>query len=369
MRGRALRVAPALALGLRLAAGAAPPALPLPDLDLRFAPRDGWGGADACYSVPLGDDRLLWLFGDTFVSPVADGRRQGGTMVNVTAAVQRGPDPTTAALDFVVPRDAAGAPRSLWSPGEAGRWYWPLDGARTPAGLVLFMSVMEATGEDGVFGFRRAGTDLLQVADPTGSPEGWKVRRWRLPFPDPEAPTPTWFGTAVLDQGGFLHVYGHRDRPGPPFRRELVVARVPRLAPAEGALWRFWDGEAWVREAASAAALTADGSTELTVDPHPSGGGVVLTYTPTGLSREVAQRVGAAPTGPFGPKEVVYRCPEMEGEPELFCYAAKAHPELEIGRGRRAVTYVVNGSDFLRIAADTELYRPRFLEVLWPAPP
>src|SRR5438270_9691186 len=61
-------------------------ARPRPDLTRLFTRSEGWTGSDGAYSIPLGPDRTLWLFGDTFIGRVVDGKRVGARMVNNTAA-------------------------------------------------------------------------------------------------------------------------------------------------------------------------------------------------------------------------------------------------------------------------------------------
>src|SRR5262249_281552 len=73
-----------------LKTGAAEPltaAAPDPAWDNAFDRGDGWIGGDAIYSTPLPDGDVLWLFADTFIGQVRDGRRQPGVrMVNNTIA-------------------------------------------------------------------------------------------------------------------------------------------------------------------------------------------------------------------------------------------------------------------------------------------
>ena len=75
------------------ALGADPPvvksAAPAPDLDALFERADGWIGADGAYSVTLAPKRTLWLFSDTWVGKVRDGKRTDATIVNNTVGVQR----------------------------------------------------------------------------------------------------------------------------------------------------------------------------------------------------------------------------------------------------------------------------------------
>ncbi|MBN1345203.1 MAG: hypothetical protein JXQ73_21085, partial [Phycisphaerae bacterium] len=62
------------------------------DWDAVFARTNGWTGADADYSVDLGDGRTLWLYGDTWIGSVAGDRHAPGShLVNNTIAVHATP--------------------------------------------------------------------------------------------------------------------------------------------------------------------------------------------------------------------------------------------------------------------------------------
>jgi hypothetical protein len=62
----------------------------VPDLDSLFERADGWIGADGEHSVTLSPKKALWLFSDTWVGKVRDGRRTNATIVNNTVGVQEG---------------------------------------------------------------------------------------------------------------------------------------------------------------------------------------------------------------------------------------------------------------------------------------
>ena len=74
---------------------------PAPEMDALFQQTNGWIGGDGAYSVALTPERTLWLFSDTWVGNVRDGRRTNVTMVNNTLALQNGRG-TNANLQFIV---------------------------------------------------------------------------------------------------------------------------------------------------------------------------------------------------------------------------------------------------------------------------
>jgi len=82
-----------------------------------------------------------------------------------------------------------------------------------------------------------------------------------------------------------------------------------------------------------------------------------------GFSKNIAMRFAPDPWGPWSELRRIYACPEAERGKDVFCYAAKGHPDLSAAPDEIIVTYVANSLDFDQMAADATLYRPRFLRV------
>lgn len=109
----------------------------LPAADGLFRQDTRWLGADAAYSVPLQDGRVLWLFGDTFVATSDAHVRTESEMVRNTVAIQRGDDPRTATFEPAWRVEEDGSPASFF-PEDGERWHWPggaaqLEDGTTPA--------------------------------------------------------------------------------------------------------------------------------------------------------------------------------------------------------------------------------------------
>lgn len=105
-----------------------------PAADRLFHQDPRWLGADAAFSVDLGDDRVLWLFGDTFVATSERCLRSEARMVRNSIALQHGRDPSRATIEF-----GWGDGPGSWFSDQGERWFWPQHGVRVPGGpLVLF---------------------------------------------------------------------------------------------------------------------------------------------------------------------------------------------------------------------------------------
>jgi len=333
-------------------------AAPARDLDALFQSTDGWIGADGAYSVAVSPKRTLWLFSDTWVGKIRDGRRTDATMVNNSVGVQDGP---SARLAYTIRRSADRKPVALFVPADGRGWFWPQAGTADGHRLSVFFRQVEKTQGTGAFAFRSIGLWLGTVPDAERPPESWGLEQVKSPNAIFSAERTLFWGTAVLRVGNDLYVYGADERPAKPFPdRHMVVARLPAASVADFAAWRYFREGRWDKDFRSAGHLADGMAAEYSVTPFR--GGYLAVYTELGLSPRIMGRTADHPWGPWSAPALLYECPEMGRDKNLFCYAAKAHPGLSSNR-EIVISYVVNAFDFWQVARPAELYWPRFVRV------
>lgn len=321
-----------------------------PAADRLFHQDPRWLGADAAFSVDLGGERVLWLFGDTFLATGERKLRSEACMVRNTIAVQHGLDPSRASLHFCWQP----GPKS-WLPEQGDRWFWPLHGVRLPGGpLVLFFSRVRATPGQGL-GFTADGWTALSIENPDDEPERWSPRTLALP----SLPA-----GLVLAQGLFLqgdYAFGLAIRE--PGDHAGYALRIPidALAHGELAALELWNG-AWelptermelhpvLADAGPEFSLHFDARLQCFVHVHSLGFGATTLA------------IATAPLliGPWSQPVEVFRPPESS-RAGAFVYAGKAHPELS--GADLVATYAANSFDFEELVRDTSLYYPRFVRV------
>lgn len=332
----------------------APPAVraaaPLPAWDARFDGQSGWIGGDGVYSVAVSPTRTVWIFSDTLVGRVENGKRVGTVMVNNTVGVQAGRGPVT----FTVGQDAKGKPAALFVPPDGRGWFWPWASVLVGRELLIFQAQIEKAGS-GAFGFKHVGQWLTTVANPEDEPDRWKTSSVPLPMCDPARGRV--FGSAALVVGDELFVYGYA---GPGLGRSMTVARVPTRSAGDFSTWRYRTADGWSHKPEEAVRLATGVGSEYSVTPKP-GGGYLLVTTAGGLSDRIVARTANHPTGPWSAAAELYRCPEG-ADKGLFCYAAKAHPHAA-EKDEVVISYVANAHDFGRLFRDASVYRPRFVRV------
>ncbi len=347
-----------------------------------FDRTSGWTGADGIYSVPVsgvetpgtaGQTKTVFLFSDTVIGDVRpDGSRvPGATFVNNSVALLDGGAPNPNAIGFFWPGGREN-PRAVVVPdtpdAEPGDWYWNADGVVIGNTLWAYYLRTRSTGGGGVFGFEQAGVALVRTSLAGGRPG--PVAQLDAPLFRPASGSrgDLSFGGAIFpnlaeagapDPDGYLYVYGVRNDP---FVKKLLVARVRPADIARFGAYCYWNGTAWVPDLDAAVPVTSRVSNELSVSPLPNGK-YLLVFQRDAISPVVAARVGDTPVGPWGSVIDLYRCPEVDQDPDYFCYNAKAHPHLS-APGTLLISYNVNTFDFFGdFFRDADSYRPRFIRL------
>jgi hypothetical protein len=315
-----------------------------PEADALFHRDPDWLGADAAYSIPLGADRVLWLFGDTFIATSPERIRTQSKFIRNSIAIQRGTNPETADIAFHWRTDADG-PQSFF-PEIGEHWLWPLQGTRLADGLTLFF--FEVAAVSGGFGFEIVGTRAYRVANPDADPQTWTFQV--LAFPShPYGLAP---GVALLHEGRDLYLFATVE----PGNHDVYLARVSAEPTLDVATPAWWDGQAF-RTDSSRSPVWLGGAPEFSALATCSGYAVVESV---GFgATEIGVRRAEGIAGPWSAPELVYRPPESDAA-QAFVYAGKAHPEL---RGADlVVTYATNSFD-TSVFTNHDLYFPRFVKL------
>jgi hypothetical protein len=304
---------------------------------------------------------VLWLFGDSLLGKVTGGGRPGAVMVGNTVGVQAGRG-KEAGVRFVAGRGEGGKPAAFFAPADGKGRLWPQAAVRVGGRLFVFLAQVEATREPGAFGFRHVGQWLAAVESPDDEPTAWRAKQSKVPFAAFGPGGVRSWGSAVLAEGGWLYVYGYRERDKGLGRRELTAARVPAQKLDDFAAWRFRTAAGWSDKADEAAPLAGALATEFSVSRVPGGKGYVAVYTENGIGERVVGRFAEAPDGPWSDPVLLYRCPEAAKDRGVFCYGAKAHAWASEG-DQLLVSYCTNAWEFARLSRDERVYRPKFVRV------
>jgi predicted amidohydrolase len=341
---------------------------PEPTYTAMLAMRDnGWLGSDVGESVALSDDRLLWLFGDTFVGSRQNGIRvKGARMINNSIAIQ---DRKKAPPDCVTFywKQNHGRPASFFphQEGTPGGYYWP-----TAAVLLrgeLFVYAWCFSNEQGR-GWKGHGTVLIRVSNPHDPPDQWVQKVFPLELPNDSS-----FHTAVYVEDPYVYFYG-LVRPYPLLGiRQTALARARIDDLLRGGLaevYQYWvngpQGPHWSDQCVNCVPQFSPPNTECVVHYEPEWDlYTCFTYRVGGSS--IYLTTAREVTGPWSQPVPIYSMPEHGNFSfVVLCYAVRQHPELSTKPGEVILSYATNaigGVKPLFTEEGKDVYVHRFLRV------
>ena len=323
-----------------------------PQADSLFARDAFWLGGDGAATVDLGDGRILWLFGDSFIGTDSTRDRAHSIMVRNSVAVQYGRDPTKARIRFYW-RQVKGSPRSFF-PEARRRWLWPGHGLLLRDGLFIFASWIRSTKAG--LGFAHFATTLIHISNPQAEPDRWKMDYLAVPVEVVDGDSIVNVA-AVLSDSSYLYVWLTSDE-----RHDVHLARWRRPLKARRELPRpeWLTAEGWAKADGTGPkpSLQFPGANDFSVQPLDSAGGLLLAQTVGFGQARVAYRTAERITGPWSEALDLFTPAECS-VPRVLIYSANSHPELE--GGDVVLTYNVNSLDLAELIRNRSIYYPRFL--------
>jgi Domain of unknown function (DUF4185) len=332
---------------------------PLPD----FSYTQGWLGADDAYSVPIGPNKSVWLFGDTFVgTPETKLRSQAKTMVHNSVGISECDQGKTCALSYFWHEPDSPKPRSFFDTGTDDLYYWPLDGFLE--GKTLYLSLLAVRNKPDAklgdaFGFEIVGTKLATVENVQLPPEKWHVGVQDL------TDAHLWTGASLVRDGKYVIWYTEvSEGEGRGFMTEMRLPRNKMAKPSGN--WEYLNKDNhWVAGLASKDAMHVieQPISEMSVRYHPSiKKWLALSPGPDFPSPWAVVRSADSPVGPWSSPQKIYEFPEMKRDnpgydKDTFCYAVKEH--IEFADDKIALTYACNSMVLSKTMANMNIYRPR----------
>lgn len=362
------------------------------DWDRIFTRKSGWLGGDVAGSFIIPGNRVLWVFGDSFIGRVKDNKRVNLKMVNNSVAIhpyapdQPGKAPLPCQVHFYWgAQDFSGKPTAWIRPKEQGdnkTWYWPTGGGvvlgrgtDTKERLALFLiQVEKKSPEDSVWGFKTIGSSVAIVENLRLPVRFWNTRIISLPHQIERRTGDHWvihqleWGVSALSQGSehslLVLIYGCETKEHQ--QRDLVLARVNGSKLEDFRSWEFYAGNGrWERNLSSASTIANDVASELSVERVFDSQGLpcyVMIYSEPFLGDQILVRLAQNPEGPWSEPKPIFRVPEVQGSQTRFAYAGKGHYSLSPPRNL-LVSYVVNSHNFQEVLNDTSIYLPKFILV------
>lgn len=337
-----------------------------------FRRTTGWVASDATISIPIPENRVLWLFGDTHL----DGYMSSDNTIpclfqarnSMMVQDKAHPDEFITILDQT---QIEMGRTPVKDPSNPDLYFWPGHGYSKGDTTIVFWGAYKG------FEMEHTATYLTKIYTP-GFTDATGIRELtKLPLPAGVE----WGNAVVADSAAqYLYIYGHKkdwiiNRP--------LVARASMAADILEA-WEFFDGNSWVSSNGAAQQIMA--STDDYVSPSFS---VIklqekyymisqdIGFLTCGYGREIYSWESDSPEGPFTNKKLLYTIEDKYRGEYWVTYNATAHPQF-IRNNELLISYNVNGfanngvegvscqnecRDAFRDRRNADGYRPKFIRV------
>ena len=334
-----------------------------------FPYQEYWQGADAAYSIPLHDGRVVWIFGDTLYGDKREVNGNVPRMVHNTIGISTCKDGKWK-IEYAIKRSAKGEFDSFFKPQRNdGTYYWALDGVEHNHELwITLLCVRNKPNSDAfALGFEVCGTDLANITGLNKHPQDWRISY----FPLVEESVHANPSASVLIDGDYIYIFTLYELG----TRPQILTRIPLngLRNPKDNLQYLGSDDQWHNgiEPAKAKVIMAKGASEMSVRYHPElKKWLAVMVDPQIFSDKVLLRTAPSMNGPWTEGDVIYRILILQKsnpnyDADTFCYAGKEHPEFE-KPGELLITYVCNSMKPKKLESEINVYVPQVIRISVP---
>lgn len=320
------------------------------EADRYFTTDPVWRGGDGASSIDLENEKVLWLFSDSFICTDSSRLRINSDLIRNSIAIQEGYNLQNAPVTYYW-NTTKKKPHAFFT-AKGKFWYWTGHGIMLRDKLLIFL--MNVRSIKSGLGFEIFGWDAVLVSNPLDDPTAWKTEY----IEGSETYGLIAGSSAVLKDDKYVYAFGAVE----PATHEAYVLRWTIDDACMGHLnkpewgfngkWKTRNSHTPVPEplfiGATEYSVHYDSALEKFIQVQSYGFGEGK------IGIRMSDRIEAGWTEPY----VVYT-PEYPGVRKPLIYAAKAHPEL-LAEGIY-ITYNVNSADFGELLENHDLYFPKFV--------
>lgn len=342
-----------------------------------FPDKNCWYGGDGAYSIPLDKERVLWVFGDTFVS--CEGYRKDRVNMDVILGTTVAISSCSADNEFKIKYYLKIKGGSFVSSFGENEWLWPQDPFIVNKVLYIpLIGITPGDKEGELFNFKVSGHKFARVKDFSAvDPRDWNYDYIDLtPALPPEIAA---FAATSVVYDHYVYFY-----PFYLYSKDKIIvlgnilARISesKIDNPVGAVEYYTKEGSWENKLnPEKVKIVLDASvSELSVRYHENDKKWVAVYLTTqNKGDRLLYQTSDKLEGPWGEaKAFPLPVPEVDPKSNLydkgnFCYAGKEH--IEFSRGKNlVVTYVCNSADDMQsqtsfLRRNLFIYRPVVREV------
>lgn len=326
-----------------------------------FKRSTGCIAGDAGFSVPLTDNKVLWLMGDSHIDDYDVATKTVPCLFQVrNAALLQPKNNWNQANTLTLTGMSKGSKSFLKNNASDDFFCWPGAGIQQKDTLYIYCSSLMNQGS-GAFGFAASGNDFLaKIKVPEMKVAGYSTLQ---DFNE------ICFGVAFIKTGQWVYVYGQKYLAAK-MECDLYVARFDVDKPTQK--WQFWNGVSWSGKVTDAKIIASQTGVSGTFNICKVIDKILLLSSQLSINcdsgTEMYTAIANGFTGPFSQKKLLYTIDDKLNRHSPFFYAAIAHPEYINVKEELLITYAINGygtcvPDCVNGRMDPDVYRLRAIRV------
>ena len=335
-----------------------------PFYDELFSPQNfGWQGGDAACSISLGNDRVLWLFGDTIIGNNDGGKRNVlYPHINNSLAITTKLPSQKIDLDFYWNLDQD-KPRSFFPSlnHSPNIYYWPTNGLFVDNKLIIFCFSIQGNFKGEYLDFwSTVGTNMIVVNNPHDNPLEWKTNNIELGIGNDN------YGIhsgLYYDYPNIFFIGYKNDKDNTRFSFLAKAVLNDLIESGSSEELRYFSNNKndnyWSKKNDYLARLFIPGSTESTIY-YMGKRKLFLCTTYNPLVNEQYILTAKKITGPWNGPFKVFENPDHV----TMTYAFRIHPALMSDEDSIIFSYISSPEgDIRNDYIDQKYYRPRFIRM------
>jgi hypothetical protein len=323
-----------------------------------FRRTSGWIAGDGAYSIPLRNQQILWLFGDSYIDnfDVVTQTVPCLFQVNNAGILNTAPG-WNSATTLLGNQTGIKSYFKLFS-DASGKKFWPGDGYLYGDTVYVYLEEIQLTGA-GSFGFTATGQNYIaKIKYPEMTVSSYSL----LPAMDS-----VFFGIGIIrdDASNWMYAYGSKNRG---LGSDVFLARFDAALPWRN--WQFWNGSGWSINQGDKKTVASGYSNSVDVTRVKKKYLLLSSTFSVGCDQghEVHSMVADVPQGPFTNDKILFDISDnLQGHVPFF-YFPKSHPEYINSNNELLITYCINGyapclTDCVNNRRNPDTYRPRAIRV------
>ena len=320
-----------------------------------FQRTTGWVAGDGGNSIPLGNGKSLWLWGDSHIGHYDAATNTVPCLFQVrNAGLLMGMANPTEQTTYT----SNASPASWFQYGNDNKyWFWPGAGYQYKDTAYIFLGRLRATGVGGGFGFEGVDTSYVaKIKIPEMTIAGYSILANKKGIG---------FNNAVIKDGDYNYVYGIK---GNGLGNDVFVARFP--VSDVYAPWEYYGNKGWSADISSIKKIHAEFTSSFNLCKIKNKYVMITTEFSVGCDqgKHIYSYTSDKPYGPFGNKQTIWTLDDTLQGHYPFFYLASTHPEYDNGKNELLITYCINGygscvETCVNNRKDPDSYRPKAIRV------